>query len=537
VNVQVRDSSAPDRLGRYRLIAGLGQGGMGMIHLAVAEGIGGFRKLFVIKELKRELSENQQFLSLFMREAKLAARLSHPNVVHTVEADQDAGRYYLAMEFLDGRPFNEILRRAAQPPSVPLGLRLQVICHALTGLHHAHELTDYDGRALHVVHRDVSPANIFVTYDGQVKVLDFGVASAANSVESSDPPTFKGKIGYAAPEQLRFRLADRRTDVFGCGVVLWEAIALRQLVRGRPSRQIFESRLLGTEPRIAQLVDDVDPRLAEICDRATCHDPEQRYASAEDFCRDLQAFLAERSMSVEPSQMGALMRTKFAHERDTLHRLIEAQLGEEGEATSAVLRREAGALELDPAFSLAERKTTSAMHSLRPSVLLRRRKVRSRLLASLALVALTGTAAWHFGDDGPPPQPSAEERRLQASSTGKAKLAQATGSSIGPMSSDAGHTEPRSVAPTHPQAEPLRRAGADGTKPAPGRSLQRSGSAVEQEGAAPSRVQREGTQPSRAAPPAPGEVRGSARERDLDVDLHRVPHGERRSLDLENPFR
>ena len=522
MSFHAQDLSQPHKLGRYRLIAGLGQGGMGMIHLAVSEGIGGFRKLFVIKELKRELSENPQFLSLFMREAKLVARLNHPNVVHTVEADQDAGRYFLAMEFLDGKPFNEILRRATQAPAVPLGLRLQVICHALAGLHHAHELTDYDGRPLHVVHRDVSPANIFVTYDGQVKVLDFGVASAANSVESGDAPVFKGKIGYAAPEQLRLRAADRRTDVFGCGVVLWEAIALRQLVRGRPSRQVFEARLSGTEPRIAQLIDDVHPRLAEICDRATSHDPDQRYPSAEAFRQDLQAFLSEHDLGVEPGQLGAFLRTKFAHERDTLHRLIDAQLGDEGEATSAVLTRDPSILALDAAPGFAERLASAALDSVRPAMRWKRRRLRARALAGLALLAATGATAWRLRDHGSPASATTAPRPAQAAPAVSGSAAEPPAApQLTPNTSDAGEAETAAVPSTRPETEPPKRkaaaaplsAGASGVQ---GRRTEVTGSEAR----------------TTAAPPPADTI-----ERGADVDLRALPRGQRRSLDLDNPFR
>jgi hypothetical protein len=506
---------------------------MGTIHLAVSQGIGGFRKLSVLKELKRELCENEQFLSLFMREARLAARLSHPNVVHTVEADQDAGRYFLAMEFLDGRPFNEILRRAEEAPPVPLALRLQVICHALTGLHHAHELADYDGRALQVVHGDVSPGNIFVTYDGQVKVLDFGVATAANDADRKSPLVFKGKIGYAAPEQLRLRPADRRTDVFACGVVLWEAIALRSLVRRRPSRQVFEARLLGTEPRIAQLVDDIDPQLAQICDRAMSTEPDHRYASAEVFCRELQGFLLERGLSVDPAQIGSLMRAKFSEERASLHRLIEEQLGSEGEPISLVLGRDQSGLVLEAGSTLGEHTGTRALNTFRPAAP-SQRKLRPRLLAGLALVGLAGAAYARLRDDSSQVPSGAPVSGLQAAAP---IVAANAGPSLGSATAQANRASSAAAQPARLQVKANKLgsampappyAAAEAAKPV----LRRHGEGADSDAAVAqagdASVHRQRDQPQ-TDPTATGGLE--------EVDLRRVPRGERRSLDLENPFR
>jgi serine/threonine protein kinase len=168
------------QLGKYQLIATLGQGGMGTVYLALASGFGQFRKLLVLKELRQDLTRRGGFVRMFMDEAKLAARLSHPNVVQTFEASEVDDRYFLAMEYLDGQSLSALLDRLAQTDlQLPLCMHIQILCEALSGLHYAHELLDYDGTSLQVVHRDVSPQNVFVTYHGQVKVVDFGVAKVA----------------------------------------------------------------------------------------------------------------------------------------------------------------------------------------------------------------------------------------------------------------------------------------------------------------------------------------------------------------------
>src|SRR5690606_32984770 len=173
---------AAEHLGRYRLLARLGEGGMGAIHLAVTEGLGEFQKVVVLKELKPELSADKEFVKLFLREVRLAGRLNHPNIVHTIEAGQVDDRYFMTMEFLDGQPFSNLVSPAIEKSKIRTRLRFQILCDVLAGLHYAHELKDYDGTPLSVVHCDVSFSNVFITYEGQVKLVDFGVARVADTV-------------------------------------------------------------------------------------------------------------------------------------------------------------------------------------------------------------------------------------------------------------------------------------------------------------------------------------------------------------------
>ena len=226
------DSMTPasSRLGPYRLIACLGHGGMADVHLAVsvAEATR-FQKLLVVKLLKPELGAEPEFIEMFLDEARLAARLNHPNVVHTLEVAQDRGRYFIAMEYLEGQPLNRILRSAEAMSGLDMATRLTLLLRALAGLDYAHELVDYDGTPLNVVHRDVSPGNILVGYDGQIKITDFGIAKARDSTIETRVGVFKGKTSYMAPEQAKPGSVDRRADVYSAGVILWELIVGRRM--------------------------------------------------------------------------------------------------------------------------------------------------------------------------------------------------------------------------------------------------------------------------------------------------------------------
>lgn len=314
-----------ERLGRYRILARLGQGGMGTIHLAVAFGLADFRKLLVIKELRPELTSNERFVEMFLAEAKLAARLDHPNIVQTLEAGQDGDRYYLAMEFLDGQPLTEILKRV-DSETVPTGLLIQILCEVLAGLHFAHELCDYDETPLHIVHRDVNPQNVFVTYNGHVKLVDFGIAKVIDSEMCTTAGVFKGKFPYAAPEQVTCTAVDRRADVFAVGVMLWEILARRRFAPGQPTTAAIDARLAGAEPRISAVRPDIDPELAAICDHAMHVDPALRYRTAAEFRADLLDFLASRSDMHSNLTLADLMKREFAAERTAAHRVISRQV-------------------------------------------------------------------------------------------------------------------------------------------------------------------------------------------------------------------
>jgi serine/threonine protein kinase len=548
----VRQVSDPkQRLGRYRLIATLGQGGMGTIHLGVAEGIGGFRKLFVIKELKHELTLNDEFLEMFLREARLAARLNHPNVVHTIEADHEDGRYYLAMDFLDGQPFNEVLWHSPRDPVAPLALRLSVVCQALAGLHHAHELRDYDGRALHVVHRDVSPANIFVGYDGQVKVLDFGIAKAGD-MEGTRPGEFKGKISYAAPEQLRGFPADRRVDVFGAGVVLWEALAMRRLVQGKPSRRVFEARLLGTEPRIGQILPDLDPALAAICDRAMHADPEQRFGTAESFRVALQDYLDDQDLGLAPAPIAEFMQAKFAGARAALHRVIDAELHgtSEDPATGLVPLPS-----LAPAHPLSLRPSSLASRAEYPPVSLRRqRRLWRRIWATLAVASLAAAIVTRLNSAPPdPPASAAEPREAAREAPAAADVMPASPRATGsePRISEPHAPAPRQDPAVEDGAAALGAADAAAHVPEPdvarttARPEPRLDGRAARTRAPTGRGNATGVTPERSAQPraegagsAPGGSRRDAAAASPEMlDLRSMPRRQQRELDLDNPFR
>jgi len=255
-------------LGKYQLIAEIARGGMGVVYLALVQGPGGFHKLAVVKELKPELVEEPTFLTMFLDEARLAARLSHPNIVQTNEVGNDGDRYFLAMEYLDGRCLDHIRRRAkAVGQTLPPAIDLRVLAEMLAGLDYAHRLADFDGTPLNIVHRDVSPQNVFVTFSGHVKLLDFGIAKAADSSHDTRAGILKGKVAYMSPEQARGLKVDARADVFAAGVMLWEAVTGARLWGRQTDEEKLWSLVAGNLPRASSVNPSVPRELDEMCAR------------------------------------------------------------------------------------------------------------------------------------------------------------------------------------------------------------------------------------------------------------------------------
>jgi serine/threonine-protein kinase len=320
--------SGPDAnvMGKYRLIAELGHGGMAEVFLAVARGPAGFNKLVVIKQIRPQLAQDPEFLAMFLDEARLAARLSHPNVVQTNEVGEDAGRYFIAMEYLEGQPLNRVIHRASKDAGVPLGVHVRILVDVLSGLHHAHELTDFDGTPLGVVHRDVTPHNVFVTYDGLVKVVDFGIAKAMNSSAETRTGVLKGKVAYMAPEQARGERVDRRADLFSVGIMLWEAIVGHRLWKGLSDVAILHKLLSNEIPRPISIRPETPPELDAIVMKALAPDREARHATAAELKDDLEAFLEQSGERSGMRDVVRLLAQHFEEDRARIKAIIDAQL-------------------------------------------------------------------------------------------------------------------------------------------------------------------------------------------------------------------
>lgn len=307
-------------VGKYRLIASLGRGGMAEVYLAVVSGPAGFNKLQVVKLLRPHLAPEAEFVTMFLDEARLAARLNHPNVVQTNEVGEANGSYFISMEYLEGQALSRIIRHA------PRDVLLRVISDALAGLHYAHELADYDGSPLDVVHRDASPHNIFVGYDGQVKLVDFGIAKAATSSTDTMVGMIKGKVSYMSPEQASGARVDRRSDVFSMGIVLWEAIAGRRMWEGQSDLQIIHALALGTIPSITEAKPDLDPALEGIVNRSLTASRDDRYPTAQALREALLGYLDTLGKRPSQEDVGAVVATMFAEKRESIRSLVEQQL-------------------------------------------------------------------------------------------------------------------------------------------------------------------------------------------------------------------
>ena len=314
------------QLGRYELLTQLGEGGMARVFLAISRGPVGFNKLMVVKQIRPELAADEEFLEMFSDEARLALALHHPNIVETYEVFEEDGRHLIAMEYLDGQTLADLLGRLGRD-RMPLEEHVWILVQVLLALHHAHDLSGADGLPLEIVHRDVSPSNVFLTYDGRVKLLDFGIAKAAGAISTTARGTVKAKIGYGAPEQFLSQKIDRRADIFSVGVMLWEALAGCRRKIGETRNAMIEARVSGLEPTIRAIRPQVPPAVASICDRATAVRPESRPDTAEELAYELMVWLGSRTRQVGPRDVGALMSRLFAAERQARRQAIERQLG------------------------------------------------------------------------------------------------------------------------------------------------------------------------------------------------------------------
>ncbi|MEM7136320.1 MAG: serine/threonine-protein kinase [Myxococcota bacterium] len=329
------ERTAPERIGRYELCFELASGGMASVYLARIDGVSGFEKLVALKRIHRHLAKEQGYIDMFLDEARIAARITHPNVCSVFDFGEADGEYYIAMEYLVGEPLSRLCGRVARNQTqrrhrlLPLRMS-RIIADACEGLHAAHELKDANGDLLHVVHRDVSPRNLFVTYDGAAQVVDFGIASARQRLHHTSTGQVKGTFAYMAPEQLTARPIDRRVDVWALGVTLWEMLAVKRLFRRDTTANTIHAVLYDEVLPPSNYRSHVPKELDAIVMKALAREPDERWQSAREMGRALREFIGTRSELMGQAEISEWMGEVFPQGEARKSQLMEvARLGQE----------------------------------------------------------------------------------------------------------------------------------------------------------------------------------------------------------------
>jgi eukaryotic-like serine/threonine-protein kinase len=310
VNTQASRSAIATvpRIGRYQILERIGAGGMAEAFRARASGPGGYQRDLIIKRILPHLARETDFIRSFVDEAKILGMLNHPNVVGVYDFGVDEDRHYLALEFLDGPSVAEILTRVKKRDGqIPVAVAAYIAREVCKGLAAVHALRGPDGRALEVIHRDVSPSNVMTTTAGAVKLLDFGLAKIGAAQKVTKQGYIKGKAGYLAPEQIKGAPIDSRVDIFSLGVVLHEMLCLEHLFYGEGGDIATVYRIIEMEiPPPSRARGEVPAAIDEIVFKALARDPDKRYPSAADMARDLDDVVAAAGLRVD--DMAAFVR-------------------------------------------------------------------------------------------------------------------------------------------------------------------------------------------------------------------------------------
>ena len=302
----------PSRLGKYELLLPLAAGGMARIYIGRSTGIGSFERHVVLKLITPERMNDPIAVQMFLDEARLAAALNHQNVAQVFEVGEDLGIHYLAMEYVHGQDLRALLAKAgSQGTRIPLELALTVTAGAAAGLNHAHERHGPDGQPLGIVHRDVSPSNIMIGYDGSVKLLDFGIAKATHRSVETQAGIIKGKFAYMAPEQCRGRDVDRRSDVFSLGIILYEITTQHRCFRADSDFDTMHRIVTGDVVRPTRLIQGYPQALEAIVMKALAVDANQRYQSAGLLLEAVESFAVSARMAMSTMSLGRFMRELF----------------------------------------------------------------------------------------------------------------------------------------------------------------------------------------------------------------------------------
>jgi len=318
----------PVRFGKYLLLDKIAVGGMAELYMAKIIGVQGFEKLIAVKRILPHLTSEDELIKYFIDEAKLAALLNHPDIVQIYDFGNLESSYFIAMEYLIGKDLRYIIKRSKER-DLPLGLEhsLFIASRVCSGLEYAHNLKDFQGKPLHLVHRDISPQNVFVTYDGQVKIVDFGIAKAATQSTMTQIGMIKGKVAYMSPEQAIGKTIDHRSDLFAAGIVLYEMLTGNRMLDG-DTLTILTRLREGQHLPPSDTVKDLPPKLRSILSLALSTDPDDRYQSAADMLADLEECMYDLSMRPNPRGLSLYMKELFKEEIGQEERVMFGEVKE-----------------------------------------------------------------------------------------------------------------------------------------------------------------------------------------------------------------
>lgn len=388
--VSTRHGAGPlregDRLGKYEIVAYLASGGMAELYLARSRGIAGFEKVVALKRILPKLAEDEDVVSMFIDEARLAASLHHPNLAQVYDIGRDGGSFFFTMEYIHGEDLRSVMLRAAKKKrGLSLSTSLLIVTQVAAGLHHAHDKKAADGQPLGTVHRDVSPANVMLTMDGAVKIVDFGVAKAAARKTQTQTGSVKGKVGYLSPEQAQGEELDRRSDVFALGILLFELTTGTRLYKGPHDLAVLSKLLNQDAPLPSSRVPDYPSALEEIVFKALRRDPRERYDTAQELQVALEDFAREQKLALSSVALARFLREVIGEREDPTAR----RLGLSGIGAALPDDQGDGPDDAHNETSPGAKTATGTLSgsASRPAIPLERGRLRVLLLGAVVVVA------------------------------------------------------------------------------------------------------------------------------------------------------
>jgi serine/threonine protein kinase len=390
--------------GRYQVLKPLAKGGMAEVLLARTVGIKGFERYVVIKRIRIENGSDAKSIEMFLDEARLVASLHHRNIVQVHDVGEEDGKYFFAMEYVHGQDARSLLHHVKEKKQqLPLEHIITIVTGACAGLHYAHEQKSADWKPLGIVHRDISPGNILIGFDGSVKVVDFGIAKTElRQSEVTQAGEMKGKLGYMSPEQCRTQPIDRRTDTYLLGIVLYELATVKRLFKGTGRFEIMDAIVGGKFAKPSTFRKDLPKQLETIIMKALATKPEERYQTADDLRKDLEEFAVANQLHVSPTRLADYLRQQFG---ERVEPWLEADLPK---APEVVPKRDSAPVIAAP----ADQPTTDTPMSWPVDPAIARR--RAWILGGLGMAAIVAVFAVSFAltvksnssDDELPPRPA-----------------------------------------------------------------------------------------------------------------------------------